>query len=451
MIRSKAVRSLVLCICALLLPAALPAAAAEADAGPLAQRVKQVGEQVSAEPNKPEALFHADFLKAVPTAQLVGILKQYHAQGGAVTATTRTASKGEYGAEYRFTTENGSVFPVKIAVDPAPPHLITSLWFGLMQPAVKGPQEIVEKLKALPGRVSFALWRLDGEKPGPLYELEPDRELAIGSTFKLYVLGAFLAGIDHGSWDWHHVASLQEKWKSWPGGALQDWPEWSPVTLHTLAAQMISISDNTATDHLLFLMGRDKVEQVLEPMGHSKPALDVPFLSTREMLRIKETGKSAERVAAWAGLDPAARRGWLEGLNLIDRKDFAGIDQLHPTAIGEVEWFASAADLCRAMDWFRKRPAVHRNGGGRAILAINRGLEFDDAKWLYVGYKGGSEPGVLNMTWLLEREDGAWFALSAGWNDPQARLDEKRFFALIQSLIELLADPAKVSSASAAP
>ena len=44
---------------------------------------------------------------------------------------------------------------------------------------------------------------------------------------------------------------------------------------------MIAISDNTATDHLIDLVGRDRVEAALTVFGHSDPAMTVPFLTTR--------------------------------------------------------------------------------------------------------------------------------------------------------------------------
>ncbi len=47
------------------------------------------------------------------------------------------------------------------------------------------------------------------------------------------------------------------------------------------------------------------------------------------------------------------------------------------------------------------RDATEKDKTGRGVLGINRGLQWPDDKWAYVGYKGGSEPGVLNLTLLL--------------------------------------------------
>ena len=58
------------------------------------------------------------------------------------------------------------------------------------------------------------------------------------------------------------------------------------------------------------------------------------------------------------------------------------------------------------------------------ILAINPGLPDSTKTFGYVGFKGGSEPGVLNLTWLLQRKvDQQWLVLTMGFNDPGKAID----------------------------
>lgn len=421
-------------LCALL-AGALPAAGR--DATLLEKRIQVIRALIAEEPEVPEMLYHPDFLAAVPVHQLEAIGKTYYTQGGAVKQSAELKTKGEHYGEYLFTTEKGMSFTVKLGLDKEPPFRINTLWFGLMQPALKSPEEFLEKLELLEGKVSFALWRLGGKEPEKLYELNPDLRLAIGSTFKLYILGALVDDVDEGRHAWDEVILLRKEWYSWPSGALHKWPERSPVTLHSLACGMISISDNTATDHLLFHLGRERVEDMLEPMGHERPERNKPFLGTAEMFRIKEMGRAKERVEAYLSKDVPGRRRYLKDvIARLDRENIEGLNSLSPTAVDRVEWFASAADLCRAMDWLR----VHPDPSARGILAINPGLVFPDKDWRYVGYKGGSEAGVLNLTWLLEREDGAWFALSAGWNNPSRRLDDDKFMGLLQGFLNVLGE-----------
>lgn len=56
----------------------------------------------------------------------------------------------------------------------------------------------------------------------------------------------------------------------------------------------------------------------------------------------------------------------------------------------------------------------------------------------YIGYKGGSEPGVLNLTWLFRSEAGQWFVITGAWNKPAALVDEARFHGLLTRAIQLL-------------
>jgi beta-lactamase class A len=422
-------------------PAARPAAA-QAVAGPLARRVSEIAARFVAEPAASDTLFHPDFLAQIPVAQLTGIFQQFHAQAGAVVRTVETSSRGADYGEYRFETEKGMSFPAKIGIESGAPNRIDMLWFGSPQSMTITPGEIIGKLKALHGRTSLAVFRLDGAAPRLTHGLEPDAPLAIGSTFKLYVLGALAQEAAKDRVPWERVVRLDERFKPLPSGVLQSWPAGTPLTVQTLACEMISTSDNTATDHLLRLLGRAAVEAVQKTMGHATPERNVPFLTTRELFQLKEKGH-AERMSAYLARDAAGRRAYLDdSLSRMARTELAGFDLRTPVAIDRIEWFASTADLCRAMSWLRVRTegeANRRAAPARAILAINPGVELDRKAWTYVGYKGGSEPGVLNMTWLLGRRDGAWFAVSASWNDEGKSVDTAELATLMQSLIGLLA------------
>ena len=73
------------------------------------------------------------------------------------------------------------------------------------------------------------------------------------------------------------------------------------------------------------------------------------------------------------------------------------------------------------------------------ILAINPGVGAAVArKFAYVGYKGGSEPGVMNMTVLVRDQAGKSRVVSASWNNPASAIDEMNFAALVTRAVELL-------------
>src|SRR6185436_20311127 len=131
--------------------------------------------------------------------------------------------------------------------------------------------------------------------PAMLASLEPEQPLAIGSAFKLFILAELNRQIGAGQRHWSDVVALDRR--SIPSGTLQTWPPGSPVTLHTLAALMISVSDNSAADMLLHLLGRENVERMMGTLGVSSAARNRPLISTVEMGAIK-TGP-APSVNAW--------------------------------------------------------------------------------------------------------------------------------------------------------
>jgi hypothetical protein len=68
-------------------------------------------------------------------------------------------------------------------------------------------------------------------------------------------------------------------------------------------------------------------------------------------------------------------------------------------------------------------------------MAVNPGLDIPKGGFVYAGYKGGSEPGVLNMTWLFRTAGPDWYCLTGSWNNAKDTLDEKVFFELMQAAI----------------
>lgn len=397
---------------------------------PLGDTLDDVAAKVAAlvceDPQDFEDLFSEAFLEAVPADQIHGLFAQGFRDHGKVVEVRPLDRNGDFQGRFDFAFGDRSVVTVTLTVEEEAPHRITGLFLSPARIPLESLEDVVAALKKFPGTVSFQAVRL-GEDAETLAELEPDKSLAIGSAFKLYVLGALME--EKRQWD--EVVTLKEEWKSLPSGILQNWPAGSPMTLHTLAVQMISISDNTAADHLLFTAGRERVEAAMEAMGNKDAARSRPFLSTAELFKLR-TNKALSK--AYLKAKKADRRALLEkDVKAAPRPILAAWPKVG--SISRIEWFASAADLCRAMDWFRRKGDESALG----VMGVNRGLSIRKDVWPYCGFKGGSEPGVLNMTWLLKRDDGAWFAVSIGWNDKDEPLQENRLFGLAQAAIDLLA------------
>lgn len=379
---------------------------------------------VAESPAGAESIFDKNFFSHISLEKLNGIFSGLYRDNGPVKETLLVSSR-TYSGHFYFDTVRGWRIPVAISVDPANGK-ISGLYFSppyLKDVALAG---VKAGLSALPGRKGLLALRL-GEKPETLESLSAEDHFAVGSVFKLYVLGTMLK--EKTAWD--KVLRLREEEKSLPSGRLQTWPAGSPLTVHTLAAMMISESDNTASDTLIAGVGRRRIEGSLAALGHSDPGKMTPFLKTSELFRLKS---STENSLKYLNLPPAGKYDFLAALSRepLDAERVAR----SPFGVDKLEWLASPSDICRLMDYL----VSAGDSKALALLAINPGLKEAGAGFRYAGYKGGSEPGVLSMAWLLENKKGEWFCLAASWNDEKNDLEQEKFLGLMSSAMNALAD-----------
>lgn len=381
----------------------------------------------------PTTSFSPAFMAAVPQAKLTAINAQLRDQLGPAQTVISINPEGVYAAVVDIGFARGTA-TMRLVVDAAPPHLVTGLLITKVAVAGDSFDKVKADMTALPGTSGFAVARLDGTA-ATLAEHNATRSYAIGSAFKLYVLAEAMRAVAAGERRWDDIVPLSRK--SLPSGFLQAWPTGSPLTLHSLAALMISQSDNSATDTLIAALGRDKIEAMVATAGHAEPKRNIPFLETNELFLLKGRGGTA-LLTQWIAADTAGRRALLSEIGKVDRKTFDyGSFSGPPRAIDTVEWFASPNDVARALDWIRRND---RDGTGLALLAINPGIgPAAAAEYGYLGFKGGSETGVVNLSFLVRSKVGAWYAVTGSWNDPAAAVDEARFVGLMSRLVSLAA------------
>jgi hypothetical protein len=401
----------------------------------LQTRADEITRLFSADPGHYEQVFAPSFMAAVPASQLSFILRKTFEQLGRCINANRLKSNTPFSGEFQFEFEKGFSSHVSLVIDRAPPHLVTGFFIGPPLPVAKSIDEMITQLKSLPGGTSLFVATIEPGGLRPIAQLNAEKPLAIGSAFKLYVLGELIRELAAQERHWTDVVPLDDTARSLPSGFLRDWPVGSPLTIHTLAALMISQSDNTAADELIRLLGRDRIQKMLGVTGQMQPQLNVPFLTTLEMFKLKGD-RSGKLMAGYLAANPADRLKLLNGPVAQFSRDAIEIPAT-PSHIADVEWFASTSDLGRVMKWIRDQTADDRTSAARQILAINPGLEVSKEQWKYIGYKGGSERGVLNLTYLLEASDNRWFTVSATWNDPEKVLDESRFFGLVERILQL--------------
>lgn len=372
--------------------------------------------------------FAPAFLDQVSLDRLTTLAAELRANNGPVTAIEATEPQGATGALLKVGYER-AVVTVRFALDPAPPHRVIGLLVTDVARRDDSAAKIVADLRVLPGHASLLVTQLGIDKPVPIISVDADRPLATGSQFKLFVLAELAAQIAAGERRWSDVVALGPP--SLPSGVMQSWPTGAPVTLSTLAVQMISISDNTAADTLLGVLGRERVDAMRASVGSTPGSL--PVLATREAFGLK-TKEYADQRRFFEHASLADRRAVLSvhpwRLSSIDTTQLAGA----PLHIDTVEWPATATEIARVLD--RLRMADQH---GLDILSITPGLAPDtQGRFVYAGYKGGSEAGVIALAWLLRTEDGRWFAVSGIWNNTAAPVDGARFAALMARAVALI-------------
>lgn len=284
----------------------------------------------------------------------------------------------------------------------------------------------------LPGTVGFAFTELTADGPKLLSGVNENERFAVGSTFKLFILGTLVDDVNAGRRKFDDVARLKAEWHGPPSSEMAEWPVGSPVTLHTLALKMIWISDNTATDHMLHLLGREAIEKQMAAMGHSHPAWNTPLLSTREMtmLRDKKTGKPGLK---YLKLDDAARRKFLAD-HFASAPDYEKLD-FDAAAYNVAEWYATPMDMARALAWLKTHTAESSPAfPTRGILAVDTKLPHDAKIWPYVGFKGGSEDQLICGNWLLQHHSGRWFTLHVYCNSPKENVAPEPFLKAVETV-----------------
>ncbi|KEO91409.1 hypothetical protein EH31_01725 [Erythrobacter longus] len=399
----------------------------ESETSPLRDRAEQVVALVNGE-IEPEEVFTDAFLRAVPPDQFKAIASQLTSQFGAALSVESLGSPGATRSALSIRMEH-AITKGAIAIDPSSASRVSELLFQTFDPVDDSLAKIETDLAALPGKVTWWFGPLDGTSP-PIASSRAAEQMPIGSTFKLYVLATLAREIAEGKRSWSDQVTLGQA-RSFPSGMIQDWPENAPLSLHTLASLMISISDNTATDTLIEELGRDAIFQTVIDSGHSQPELNNPFLKTREMFLLKAGPKG--RLETYQRSDADVRQQILEGIEDVDvpPNKVAAAFSGAPVAL-DVEWFASARDLANLLGYMGRTADPQ----AREIMAINPSMSKERReKFHYVGYKGGSEPGVLNLTWLLQDKAGRDYALTLSQRDDDVRFDPSSLELIAQRLL----------------
>jgi hypothetical protein len=380
-----------------------------------------------------KAHFSSAFLAAVPPKELIAALTPFAGQNlaiaGVVAGSADDLAVEVYGA-------GGSRFRVSITVAPVAPHLIEGLLFSPLARAISSWSGIDQALERLAPHASLYAGYASGR---PIHALDATQAGAIGSAFKLYVLAALAHAIEHRSVQWTTDLAIRNSWKSLPSGDMRLEPAGRRFSLLYYAQQMISVSDNTAADHLIGRLGRAAVQAQLVALENHSIARNEPFLTTRELFALKLAAPRS-LTDAFAAAATAGRERLLPRVDHLVPTVSEASSWTSPRSINTIEWFASPFDLAHAISQLEADSGKPGLAPLRQILAINPGISFNRTIWPYAAFKGGSEPGVLSTTWYLRRHDGRTFVLSIVLNDSKGNISTLAEASIAEAAVNLLAD-----------
>lgn len=413
-----------------LMVAGVPAAAQTSAAEPsLSSRIDELVPLLAGR-DVPDYLSPA-FIAQVSAQRLAAVTTQLRDTLGEPVAVVATVPETAWSATLTIGYARGTA-TARIAFDPAPPHRVIGLLVTGSARTGDTLAAVRADVAALPGEAGFGVWELGHGAPRRIDGRHDDVVAPLGSAFKLWLLAEASRQVDGGRRRWGDVVPLGPP--SLPSGITQTWPAGTPMTLQSLATLAISISDNTAADTLSRTLGRPGVDAMVRTAGAADPTRTLPVLTTREAFALKADPAATAR---WAGAGIAERLALLAartGTELPPATLFAD----RPVATDAVEWFASPADMARLLDWLR----VHGDATARAIMAVNPGTDADTrALFDYVGFKGGSEPGVVTLNWLVRTRDGRWLAVTGHWHRTDALVPTLTFATLMNRALVLAGRP----------
>jgi beta-lactamase class A len=284
----------------------------------------------------------------------------------------------------------------------------------LRPPAIRKWSDIDAELTKSGARYSYQVSKVTDGNCSTVAGSNTDLSLPLASIFKLYVLLAVADAVKAGTVSWTDQLTITEEAKAVGSAGLEELPPGAQVSVRKAAQEMISASDNMATDLLIARLGPGAVERALVAAGHHDPASMTPFPTMHELFSVgwgepdlREQWKHASRQDRVKMLQQANSRPFQPDPNRTHT----------PASPDGVEWYGSAADICRVHAALQAA-AVGKAAPVKQILATIPGIELDKAKWPYIGAKGGNLPGDLTFSWYAVDHAGQPWVVSFQLNWP---------------------------------
>ena len=366
-----------------------------------------VGTRLPLSAKEVSAHFDAAFRAQVSPVELNEALESLGPPGS--TTTLLGLSQVEAASLVALVQIGASQYSVQLSVDGA--GLIAGLLFRPAANSVPHSWSQVDKqLEAIAPAMSFLAAKVASDGScSPVHSVLAGTSRPLGSMFKLFVLGALANAVREHRVSWTQKVAVTAAIKVGGSGTLQNSPDGTELTVEQVAVKMISISDNTAADMLLSLVGRGAVEDQVRAWS-SHASIDIPFLTVKELFALKYHDFPA-LADHYLSLPSSQRASYLA--TTVDKVPASAEQSTNlPRAINSIEWFASADDLCRALSGLAKLQAVPALSPLGTVLSTNSGgIDLSAGTWPRIWFKGGSEPGVLTLGYLARDTRGQTFVV----------------------------------------
>lgn len=229
-----------------------------------------------------------------------------------------------------------------------------------------------------------------------------------------------------------------------PGGIINSEPLGTPFSVRDLAILMLGISDNTATDLLHQLLGREMLAPIVQATV-ANPDLLLPFLGISEQFHVFRSFPLVEALSYVNG-DQAFKNQFLQE-RIVPLGPNNGGAYFHTDLLTSGTWRASPTDICQIMAWLRRLPQ-----GSEAIRTVDAAFGASAAqpnvrsKWDRVWYKGGSLTTtangfhVLTHAWMLENAGEDPYVVIAMSNSDAGGIDQFLVQSVTGRMLELVSE-----------
>lgn len=130
----------------------------------------------------------------------------------------------------------------------------------------KIPQrEIYQRISQLDGIVGLYVESLDS---GEIFEVNPNHVFCSASIIKIPILALLLKDVEAGKLKLENTVSIPPHNRTDGTGILSKLDDYYAPTLETLAMLMIILSDNTATNQIVDLVGLERITQFCQELGY---------------------------------------------------------------------------------------------------------------------------------------------------------------------------------------